>query len=173
MACDIANREGKSPSPMEPRLGRMFHSSATGRRRGATFTKALNLSQPPTQEMAPRVSGVTAPFHLIVVSPTLYDGGRTRTTPADAGSGSVTGTRHPDRCPPLRTRDRAGIVTSPVESPNAISTPMGASVRVRRAAVATPVRTNPALLRHSTVDRAEAQRVGRASSGESGGGGVA
>ena len=47
MACDIANREGKSPSPMEPRLGRMFHSSATGRHRGATLTKALNLCQPP------------------------------------------------------------------------------------------------------------------------------
>src|ERR1700722_1011841 len=33
MACDFDDREGESPSPMEPRLGRMFHSSATGRRR--------------------------------------------------------------------------------------------------------------------------------------------
>ncbi len=37
MACDIDDREGNSPSPMEPRLGRMFHSSATGRRRGANL----------------------------------------------------------------------------------------------------------------------------------------
>jgi hypothetical protein len=25
MACDSDDREGESPSPMEPRLGRMFH----------------------------------------------------------------------------------------------------------------------------------------------------
>jgi len=38
MACDTDDREGKSPSPMEPRLGQMFHSSATGRRRAQLFT---------------------------------------------------------------------------------------------------------------------------------------
>ena len=37
MACDIDDREGESPSPMEPGLGRMFHSSATGRRREQLF----------------------------------------------------------------------------------------------------------------------------------------
>ncbi len=37
MACDIDDREGNSPSPKEPRLGRMFQSSATGRRRGANL----------------------------------------------------------------------------------------------------------------------------------------
>jgi hypothetical protein len=37
MACDIDDREGESPSPMEPRLGRMFHSSATGRRHKQLF----------------------------------------------------------------------------------------------------------------------------------------
>ena len=33
MACDIHDREGESPSPMELRLGRTFRSWATGRRR--------------------------------------------------------------------------------------------------------------------------------------------
>jgi hypothetical protein len=48
MACDIDDREGESPSPMEPRLGRMFHSSATGRRleqlflRRSVFVKRFN-----------------------------------------------------------------------------------------------------------------------------------
>jgi hypothetical protein len=37
MACDIDDREGSSPSPMELRLGRMFHSSAIGRRPRATL----------------------------------------------------------------------------------------------------------------------------------------
>ena len=45
MACDNDDREGKSPSPMEPRLGRMFHSSATGRRREQTLPEALGLRQ--------------------------------------------------------------------------------------------------------------------------------
>src|SRR5450755_1091786 len=45
MACDIDDREGESPSPMEPRLGRMFHSSATGRRREQTLPEALGLRQ--------------------------------------------------------------------------------------------------------------------------------
>ncbi len=45
MACDIDDREGESPSPMEPRLGRMFHSSATGRRRDQTLPEALGLRQ--------------------------------------------------------------------------------------------------------------------------------
>ena len=44
MACDIDDREGESPSPMEPRLGRMFHSSATGRRE-QTLPEALGLRQ--------------------------------------------------------------------------------------------------------------------------------
>jgi hypothetical protein len=30
----LNDREGKSPSPTELRLGRMFHGSAAGRRRG-------------------------------------------------------------------------------------------------------------------------------------------
>jgi hypothetical protein len=45
MACDIDDREGESPSPMEPRLGRMSHSSATGRRREQTLPEALGLRQ--------------------------------------------------------------------------------------------------------------------------------
>src|SRR5713226_1527514 len=45
MARDIDDREGESPSPMEPRLGRMFHSSATGRRREQTLPEALGLRQ--------------------------------------------------------------------------------------------------------------------------------
>ncbi len=45
MACDIDDREGESPLPMEPRLGRMFHSSATGRRRERIFPEALGLRQ--------------------------------------------------------------------------------------------------------------------------------
>src|SRR5215469_1117288 len=47
MACDIDDREGESPSPMEPRLGRMLHSSATGRRREQTLPEALGLRQAP------------------------------------------------------------------------------------------------------------------------------
>jgi len=49
MACDIDDREGESPSPMELRLGRTFHSLATGRRqaqlfpRRAVFVKLLAL----------------------------------------------------------------------------------------------------------------------------------
>src|ERR1700733_6685576 len=39
MACDIHDREGESPSPMEPRLGRMLRSSATGRRRHEVFLR--------------------------------------------------------------------------------------------------------------------------------------
>jgi phytoene dehydrogenase-like protein len=39
MACDIDDREGESPSPAEPRLGRMFHSLATGRRREQLFLR--------------------------------------------------------------------------------------------------------------------------------------
>jgi hypothetical protein len=39
MACDIDDREGESPSPMEPRPGRMFHSSATGHRREQLFLR--------------------------------------------------------------------------------------------------------------------------------------
>src|ERR1700729_4272823 len=45
MACDMDDREGESPSPVEPRLGRMFHSSAAGRRREQTLPEALGLRQ--------------------------------------------------------------------------------------------------------------------------------
>ena len=45
MACDIDDREGESPSPMEPLLGRLFHSSATGRRREQTLPEPLGLRQ--------------------------------------------------------------------------------------------------------------------------------
>src|ERR1039457_605838 len=45
MACDIDDREGESPLPMEPRLGRMSRSSATGRRRERIFPEALGLRQ--------------------------------------------------------------------------------------------------------------------------------
>ena len=54
MACDIDDREGKSPSPMEPGLGRMFHSSATGRRREQTLPEALGLRQALHHEMTLR-----------------------------------------------------------------------------------------------------------------------
>jgi hypothetical protein len=47
MACDNDDREGESPSPAELRLGRMFRSSATGRRREQTLTEALGLRQAP------------------------------------------------------------------------------------------------------------------------------
>lgn len=47
MACDIDDREGESPSPMEPRLGRVLHSSATGRRRGSSLAEARGLRQGP------------------------------------------------------------------------------------------------------------------------------
>ena len=45
MACDTDDREGESPSLMEPRLGQTFHSSATGRRREQTLPEALGLRQ--------------------------------------------------------------------------------------------------------------------------------
>ena len=45
MACDIDDREGESPLPMEPRVGRMFHSSATGRPREPSLPEALGLCQ--------------------------------------------------------------------------------------------------------------------------------
>lgn len=45
MACDIDDREGESPSPVEPLLGRMSHSSATGRRREQTLPDALGFRQ--------------------------------------------------------------------------------------------------------------------------------
>jgi hypothetical protein len=45
MACDIDDREGESPSPVEPRLGRMSRSSATGRRRERIFPEAPGLRQ--------------------------------------------------------------------------------------------------------------------------------
>jgi hypothetical protein len=38
---------------MEPRLGRMFHSSATGRRRDQTLPEALGLRQALTHEVTP------------------------------------------------------------------------------------------------------------------------
>src|SRR5580658_8850306 len=47
MAWDLDDREGESPSPMEPRPGRMFHSSATGRRRDQTLPEAPGLRQAP------------------------------------------------------------------------------------------------------------------------------
>jgi hypothetical protein len=54
MACDIDDREGESPSPMEPRLGRMLPGSATGRRREHTIPEALGLCQAasPTEDTA-------------------------------------------------------------------------------------------------------------------------
>jgi hypothetical protein len=39
------DREGESPSPTELRLGRMFHSLATGRRREQTLPEVLSLRQ--------------------------------------------------------------------------------------------------------------------------------
>jgi hypothetical protein len=45
MACDIDDREGESPLLMKPGLGRMFHSSATGRRRERSLPEALDLRQ--------------------------------------------------------------------------------------------------------------------------------
>ena len=54
MACDIDDREGESPSPMEPRLGRMFHSSATGRRRGRIFLRPSVFVKRFTHEMTLR-----------------------------------------------------------------------------------------------------------------------
>jgi hypothetical protein len=50
MACDIEDREGESPSPMEPRPGQMFHSSAAGRRREQTLPEAPGLRQGFTHE---------------------------------------------------------------------------------------------------------------------------
>jgi hypothetical protein len=57
MACDIDDREGESPSPMEPRLGRTFHSSATGRRRQHTIPEALGLCQAGRAVVAEVVDG--------------------------------------------------------------------------------------------------------------------
>jgi hypothetical protein len=54
MACDIDNREGKSPSPMEPRLGRTFHSSATGRRHEQLFLRHSVFVKRLTHEMTPQ-----------------------------------------------------------------------------------------------------------------------
>jgi hypothetical protein len=54
MACDIDDREGESPSPMEPRLGRMFHSSATGRRREQLFPRRPVLVKRSNHEMTLR-----------------------------------------------------------------------------------------------------------------------
>ena len=45
MACDTDDREGDSPSPMEPPLRRMFHSWATGRRHDLTLPEALGFRQ--------------------------------------------------------------------------------------------------------------------------------
>lgn len=44
MACDIHDREGKSPSPVELRLERMSHGSATGRRRQLSLVLRRRLS---------------------------------------------------------------------------------------------------------------------------------
>jgi hypothetical protein len=51
MACDIDDREGESPSPMEPRLGRTFRSSATGRRREQLFLRRSVFVKRFTREM--------------------------------------------------------------------------------------------------------------------------
>src|ERR1700734_390957 len=51
MACDVDDREGESPSPMEPRLGRMFHSSATGHRRVHIFLRRSVFVKPVTYGM--------------------------------------------------------------------------------------------------------------------------
>src|SRR5262245_17637880 len=48
MACDTCDREGHSPSPRNAGWGGMFHGSATGRRRGATFADGPALRQAPT-----------------------------------------------------------------------------------------------------------------------------
>lgn len=55
MACDIDNREGKSPSLLEPRLGRMLHSSATGRRHHELF--------PGTDALSSRLAAAPAKKH--------------------------------------------------------------------------------------------------------------
>jgi len=54
MACDIDDREGESPSPLEPRLGRMLHSSATGRRHEQLFLRRSVFVKRFTHEMTPR-----------------------------------------------------------------------------------------------------------------------
>ena len=54
MACDIDDREGESPSPVEPRLGRMSHSSATGRRRDKLFLTRSAFVKRFTREMTLR-----------------------------------------------------------------------------------------------------------------------
>ena len=54
MARDIDDREGESPSPMEPRLGRMFHSSATGRRHEQLFLRRPAFVKRRTREMIRR-----------------------------------------------------------------------------------------------------------------------
>src|SRR5580698_9712377 len=61
MACDTDDREGESPSPMEPRLGRTFHSSATGRRREHIFPEAPGLRQAARRgQLAARRDGAPA-----------------------------------------------------------------------------------------------------------------
>jgi len=60
MACDIEDREGESPSPMELRLGRMFHGSATGRRRDHTLPEALGHVKRFTRQMTVREAPAAA-----------------------------------------------------------------------------------------------------------------
>src|SRR5690242_6783800 len=66
MACAIDDREGESPSPVEPRLGRTFHSSATGRRRKQTLPEAPGLRQ----ALHPRddTAGKAGDRHLLPVT---------------------------------------------------------------------------------------------------------
>jgi hypothetical protein len=54
MACETDDREGESPSPMEPQLGRMFHSSATGRRHEQLFPRPAVLVKRFPREMTQR-----------------------------------------------------------------------------------------------------------------------
>ena len=60
MARDSDDREGESPSPMEPRPGRMFHSSATGRRREQLFLTRSVFVKRLTHEMTLREVPATA-----------------------------------------------------------------------------------------------------------------
>ena len=48
------DREGESPLPTEPRLGRMFHSSATGRRLNKLFLTRSVFVKRFTREMTLR-----------------------------------------------------------------------------------------------------------------------
>ena len=61
MACDIDDREGNSPSPMEPRLGRTFQRSATGRRRDAIVPDQSRECQVP-HETPVSSEGAPMPF---------------------------------------------------------------------------------------------------------------